>query len=160
MEATPEVQVLLRGIVLAEQTAMTTLDERTSFVSMNAPPPVRSRVELRQSDGTSQVLEVTAVTEVAEDGQSRGFIGQCLDVDAMEAPTVGTEELDAPIVTDDDAEQASLSEPGIDMGTPAPVVDPDDDADIDEVNVDEDLATDGDLDPDIDTDDDPEPPPA
>lgn len=136
------VRVEIREIVLTDEASVHTDGERT-FIAMEAPPPVRSVVALHQEDGSVTSLEVREVVEVG-DSDPRGTCG-CygveVDADALaRAARVGTEGLAGQPVATPTETPAPLATPSagaatdtedVQMGMPAPVVEPDESDTID-----------------------------
>jgi hypothetical protein len=124
------VRLQLRHITVDDASELTTRDDGSLFIATDDPPPVRTIVAAWRSDASeADALEVVRVIEVPDPdaGRTRGFEARQVETTRLDAHgRVGTELLPSgePMV------EVVESEP-IQLGAPAPVVDPDDSIKID-----------------------------
>lgn len=131
--------VVYRHVTLADGCELTVHPDRSVFIAMDEPPPIRTVVQLWRGDEARAVI-VDRVIEVpdAEAGTERGFFGIPADEDAIAGATkVGTEHLEGPSGDESDGNDASARSDGngeanINMAMPAPVVVHDDGEEADD----------------------------
>lgn len=129
--------VVYRHVTLQDGAQLQVHEDKSVFVALPEPPPIRTIVQLWRGDEARAVV-VDRIIEVpdVEAGEVRGFFGIPADEAAIVAATrVGTEGLEPAPHADDDASGSGRgSDPGDSNFTtamPAPVV-VHDDADDDE----------------------------
>lgn len=138
--------VVYRHVALASGAALQVKKDRSVFVAVDEPPPIRTVVQLWRGDEARAVV-VQRIIEVPEEGEARGFFAVPAESqDIATATKVGTEHLETPVGTspagsDDGTADGSGSDvdpdANIAMAMPAPVVgdtddEPEDGADADE----------------------------
>lgn len=146
MTAQSNVRVLYRHVEIAAATTVAEQDGGLRFVSLEAPAPVRTVLQLAAADGSSMAVEVVRAIEIG-DAAERGCVVRVLE--AAPPARVGTEGLpdgvkpprpepaahtSEPDVGDAGGEASAMAdEPGYGahMAVPAPVIGDDDSEPVD-----------------------------
>lgn len=146
MTAQSHVRVLYRHVEIAATATVAEQDGGLRFVSLEAPPPVRTVLQLAAADGSSTAVEVVRAVEIA-DAADRGCVVRVLE--AAPPARVGSEGLPdgakaprpepAVHASEHDASDAAggatamADEPGYGahMAVPAPVIGDDDSEPVD-----------------------------
>ncbi|MEM6991160.1 MAG: hypothetical protein AAF721_11700 [Myxococcota bacterium] len=121
--------VVVRHVTLVDGAELKVHEDRSVFVALDEPPPIRTVVQLWRGDEARAVV-VDRIVEApdADSGEQRGFFGLPAGDEAIAAATrVGTEHLDSPsgdeVEGNEDAGRSDASPEGnISMAMPSPVV--------------------------------------
>lgn len=121
--------VVVRHVTLVDGADLKVHEDRTVFVALDDPPPIRTVVQLWRGDEARAVVVQRVIETPAPDSdEARGFFGVPASEEAIAGATkVGTEHLESPSGDDPDGsggQAGSDTSPdgNINMAMPAPVL--------------------------------------